>query len=547
VTRAGDGSRSGSGAPIEREIKLSVDRDFHLPDLTTVPGLSVVSRPEKSLVAKYYDTPGLDLARWGATLRYRGTGGTGEWTVKLEPPPSPRRPGRTGGADERTGKAGARAVAGGTGAEPVTVDRYEVEFQSRPGRVPKAARELTAGLRRGRDLAVVAELTTVRRAHLILDAEGTRLAELDDDTVEFVTACEPPRRGAFREIEVELATDGSADSRWTQAVYDLLTGSGARRTDGAPKLMRALGQIPRRPRPDSRLKASATVAQVVTASVGAGLHRFLTHEPALHLGAEPGPVHQCRVATGRICTQLEVISPLLDGSSAAAVGEALQHLVELLGAVRSADRLEARLRSYRGRLDGAERAELDGMADLVHRQRVSAAGRLAAAVVTEEHGRAVDSLCTFIADPPLVSPDRAGAEALLPLLAGQWSELARAVGHRPDLMCDAAAGAELHSIRGRARRCRYAAEVAAPVLGRAGGLAKAVKDVQNILGEVQNASETVEWLRDTGLSGPASRALVAGRLIAMETSRADEARRRWEQVWNRTSDNRRMKWLAPSS
>ena len=582
MSPAGRSSRPKTGAPIERELKLSVRRDFHLPDVTTVPGLSMVTQPEKTLVAHYYDTPDLDLARWGATLRYRGAGDTGEWTVKLEPPPPDRKrtsepdpaaagnPGDTGGtgakagrdakgaakgartgkaakpageADKHTGSAG----AGEEGDGEATTDRYEIEFQAKPGRVPKAARDLTAGLRRGGALDVVAQLTTVRRAHLILDPDGTQLAELDDDTVEFTTAVEPARHGVFREIEVELLGDGSGDSKWTHSLYDLLAASGARRNDGAPKLMHALGHIPPRPRPVPRPKASATVAEVVSAAMESGLHRLLTHEPSLHLGAVPGPVHQSRVAVRRIAAQLQAIASQLDPAAAAALTAALEPLSESLGEVHTADRLEARLRAYRSRLDVAERTELDGLADTAHRQRTEAASRLSSLVTKDEHGRAIAAVFQVMLDPPLVSPDRLGAKVLLPILSARWATLRRGVSDLGDLGDSSVPVAELHTIRSHARQCRYAAVMAVPVLARAGGLAKAVADVQDILGEVQRASTAIEWLRETALAGSSSRALVAGRVISMETSRAAEARRRWEQVWNRTSDKRRTKWLAPSS
>ena len=566
-------SRPKTGAPIERELKLSVRRDFHLPDMTTVPGLSMVTQPEKTLVARYYDTPELDLARWGATLRYRAASDTGEWTVKLEPPPPDRgdddrsagaaegarsgpgtgRSGKTGPAAKTSGgakkgssgKGGAGRGAGGEG--DATTDRYEIEFQARPGRVPKAARELTAGLRRGAQLGVVAELTTVRRAHLILAPDGTQLAELDDDTVEYTTALEPVRHGAFREVEVELLGDGTADSEWTHSLYDLLAASGARRNDGAPKLMRALGHIPSRPRPKPRLKSGATVSEVVSGALEAGLHRLLTHEPALHLGAEPGPVRQCRVAARRMSSQLKVISSLLDPTAASPATGALGQLTDRLGEMLAADRMEARLRSYRNRLEVAERADLDALVEVARRQRSAAATRLAAAVGTEEHGLAIAAVFRVMQDPPLIHPERAAAKVLLPVLAGQWSALVRAVSELGDPADESVTVTDLHSIRRKARQCRYAADMAVPVLARAGGLAKAVKDVQDILGEVQRASASVDWLRETALAGSPGRALVAGRVISMETSRADEARRRWEQVWNRTTDKRRTKWLAPSS
>jgi len=533
--------------PIERELKLNVSRDFHLPDVTTVPGLSMVTKPEKTLVASYYDTDGLDLARWGATLRYRSSGSSGEWTVKLDPPSTRDPAGASDPADEAA-----------------TTDRYEIEFEAGPGRVPRRALELTSGLRRGRPLAVVAELTTVRRAHLILDPDGRQLAEMDDDTVEFRTMTDPPGRGVFREIEVELlnpplgaggsdgnGSDGGSDgggeasgSDWTRSVYSLLSASGAERNDGTPKLMRALGTVPPALRASTGLAESAPVSELVSATLEASLHRLLRHEVGVRLGEDIEDVHQCRVATRRLRADLRTFEGVLDPEPVLAVVERLQVLGAALGEVRDADVLELRLRSLGPRLDPADGGELESLIAVLHRERSAAHARLIRRLGGADHGRLIDSLFELMEKPPLRIPDQEAAGAARNLLAERWASLAGAVG----ALSDRPADGQLHSIRKKAKRCRYAADMATPLLGkRALRLSKGVAEVQDILGEVQDASVATEWLRRSARSGGQGRALVAGQLIGMEASRAEAARRDWSRAWKKTSHKGRVKWLAPSS
>lgn len=527
--------------PIERELKLDVSLDFHLPDLTTVPGLSMVTKPEKTLVASYYDTDGLDLARWGATLRYRSSGSSGEWTVKLDPP-------------------GQGDGAGATAEESATTDRYEIEFEAGPGRVPRRALELTSGLRRGRTLAVVAELTTVRRAHLILDPDGRQLAELDDDTVEFVTTAEPAGRGSFREIEVELLpapsnTDpadgnghgegaGPSTSDWTRSLYSLLSASGARRNDSTPKLMRALGTVPPPLKASAELSGSASLSELVAATLETSLHRLLRHEVGVRLGQDIEDVHQCRVATRRLRADLRTLATVLEPAPVAVVVEGLQALGAALGEVRDADVLELRLRSLGSRLDSADAAELETLLSGLNRERTTAHQRLIRQLGRADHGRLIDGLFDLMEKPPLRIPDRAAADTARALVAERWNTLAEAVADLPDRAADE----QLHSIRKKAKRCRYAADMATPVLGkRALRLSKAVADVQDILGEVQDAAVATAWLRRSARSGGQGRALVAGQLIGMEASRAVAARRDWSRAWKKTSQKGRVKWLAPSS
>ena len=55
---------------------------------------------------------------------------------------------------------------------------------------------------------------------------------------------------------------------------------------------------------------------------------------------------------------------------------------------------------------------------------------------------------------------------------------------------------ELHRVRSLAKRCRYAAEAAAPAIGRRGqDFAKAVARLQTVLGDHQDAVVAEGWLR----------------------------------------------------
>src|SRR5579884_1617523 len=199
---------------LESEVKVEVDDDFRVPDLPARLEVTVATAPETELVATYYDTADLRLARWGATLRYRApTEAPGHWTVKL---PTEDRP------------------------DPV-LSRQEIDFAGEPGEVPTEAARLVRGLTRRQPLAAVAELTTLRRRHLVLAHDGRRpLAEIDDDRVRFHTSS--GRKGSFREIEVELQAGGRR-SLLTD-IRRLLLDAGGRPGDDTPKVVRALGELP---------------------------------------------------------------------------------------------------------------------------------------------------------------------------------------------------------------------------------------------------------------------------------------------------------------
>lgn len=69
---------------VERESKLGAPPEFRLPDLTgVVAGAVAEQAPRRPLVARYYDSPDLRLARAGVTLRHRTGDDCAVWTLKL--------------------------------------------------------------------------------------------------------------------------------------------------------------------------------------------------------------------------------------------------------------------------------------------------------------------------------------------------------------------------------------------------------------------------------------------------------------------------------
>ncbi len=87
---------------------------------------------------------------------------------------------------------------------------------------------------------------------------------------------------------------------------------------------------------------------------------------------------------------------------------------------------------------------------------------------------------------------------------------------------------DLHNVRIRAKRARYAAEAAAPVWGKpARKLASAVAGVQTVLGDLQDAVVTDAWLRrvsDDQVS--VAEAFVAGELVGHAAHRDGREPRR---------------------
>src|SRR5207248_914878 len=76
--------------------------------------------------------------------------------------------------------------------------------------------------------------------------------------------------------------------------------------DTTPKVVRALGPRALEPLPGqvSRVDADSTMGEVVRAAVGNALARIVGHDPGVRLGDDPEDVHQARVGTRRLRSDL---------------------------------------------------------------------------------------------------------------------------------------------------------------------------------------------------------------------------------------------------
>jgi CHAD domain-containing protein len=104
---------------------------------------------------------------------------------------------------------------------------------------------------------------------------------------------------------------------------------------------------------------------------------------------------------------------------------------------------------------------------------------------------------------------------------------------------------ELHAARIRAKRARYAADVAALVVGKpAEKLARRVAGVQEVLGNHQDACVAREWLRRVALDVDAPVAVVAGELAAVQDAEALACRHDLAAAWERATKSKLRSWLT---
>jgi CHAD domain-containing protein len=493
----------------EREAKLVAPAGFDLPRLGG-PEDGFLAEPQaaRRLQTTYYDTADLRLARWGASLRYRPGEG---WTVKLP-----------------QGQEGALLV------------RAEHVFPGDGRRPPAEAVAMVRAFVRTGQLSPVVRMRTLRRPVELREPGGSRLAELADDDVQVLDGRRITAR--FRELEVEL--DEDADDDLLEQVVDRLLEAGAQAAEPTPKYLRALGGRERVLGPEivpPELDDDATVEALLRHDLASGTLRLFRHEAGVRTGEDPEAVHQARVATRRLRSTLRTFSSLLDPDWTDRLRDELKWLADLLGQVRDTDVLLERFNEHLATLPAADAKVGPRLLAALVDQRDSARRRLLRAMATERYAVLLDDLVAAAAAPALLpGADHPAAQVMPPLVTKPWKRLRKQVRKAGDDPPDD----QLHQIRIRAKRARYAAEAVEPVIGQpAEDYADAVADLQSVLGDHQDAVVGEAWLREAAGSARRDVALVAGLLIAAERASAADTRERWRAVWKTACRKKLRAWL----
>jgi CHAD domain-containing protein len=451
------------------EITAEHERKLDAPEGFELPDLGGQPLESRVFTSVYYDTAEGSLARSGITLRRRLEHGGSLWQLKL----------------------------------PIAEARLEIEQPGGPVEPPaELARLLVAHLRRG-PLTRVAELRTRRRGALVA-RKGTT-AEVTVDEVAVMDALRVSNE--FVEVEIELR---EGDPKRLGDIAQELTCAGARPSNGLPKLFQALGVTPS---PQQRSKQPFEALRLL---LGAQLRELLAHDPGARLGEDPESVHDMRVAVRRTRALLHAGRDLV-ADDTVAFCEELKWLGQVLGDVRDLDVLLGHLTEQAEQLEPDDRVAARKLLRTLEQRRTAARKALLKALDCDRYLSLLDRF-----------------EELLAELEPSHSELTLASIERKQLkklksvarsLPDDAPDASLHELRKRGKRARYAAELAGDDV-----VVRRAKQLQDVLGDHQDAVVAEERLRALAVAAPPMQALVAGRLIAGERSRRDEARTRWQPV-----------------
>ena len=289
---------------------------------------------------------------------------------------------------------------------------------------------------------------------------------------------------------------------------------------------------------------TSQVVDVARAALGTSVIRLMRHDAGVRSGIDHEDVHQARVATRRLRSDLRSFREVFEPGWADDLRVELGWLGAQLGAVRDADVLMDRLRASARELPARDAVVAERILNRLADRRDEARTFLLAAMRSARYDDLLDRLVAASAEPLVRSEGAAGStgsdstSVLAGVMRQPWARLRAAV----EALGPDASDAELHEARIRAKRLRYAAEAVAPVFGkRARGFARAATEFQRVLGDHQDSVVASAWLREVAASGT-QMAFVAGELAAAEGAAAAVARAAWPAAWKALARKRSRFW-----
>lgn len=295
--------------------------------------------------------------------------------------------------------------------------------------------------------------------------------------------------------------------------------------------------------PDPDAPADVSVRAFLTE----GVRRLMAAASGALQGDVEG-VHQMRVATRRLRSDLRTFRTLIDPAWSKPLVDELRWLGRVLGDVRDLDVMTERLKKAAGR----DLPALAPIFDPLSARHSEARDRLETTLTGTRFGalkgRLIEAPHTAILTE---SASLRSREVLPKLVASAWIKLAR----RGRALRDHDPDEAFHETRIHAKRTRYAAEAVAPALASdmseaAAKFARKVQKIQDVLGEHQDATvaaATVAKLAEEARAGNGERPMdfdpAVARLIESQRKAARKARKRFFRVWAKLDRRRNVAWL----
>ncbi|HEY1741151.1 MAG TPA: CHAD domain-containing protein [Acidimicrobiia bacterium] len=485
----------------EREVKLSFDALLSIRIADVVDGLGNCTIDGVEQEATYFDTETMALTRAGASLRFRSDDG---WTVKLPHHQADR-----------------------------ALVRGEYTVAGEEGEPPTRAVDLVRAWIRSDALVPIAHLHTSRQRAVIADSDGTAI----EVVVDAVHGRAVSSGQSIRFVEAEVESKRERVAALVDKAVSRLEALGGDASAPRPKVARVLGSAASAPadvvEPEP-LRRDASLDDVVRAAIATGTRRLIEYDAAVRLDADPEAVHHARTTVRRLRANLRTFRRWLDRDWCEAMRTELRWLGAELGRIRDADVLLGSLSAKAKTLPSDELPDADVLIARLDTMRRRDLEALLDAMRSDRYVALLNALVNASNTVPVNPRMRAtrARKAARRVARRHVRGMRKEVRRLPSAPSDS----DLHEVRKRTKKARYALEAIAPIRGKnAARAAAALADLQDVLGLHQDAVVAIAWLSDAARDSDApDLAFVAGRLAARYELDMVAARRAWRSQWART-------------
>lgn len=512
-----------TGFPADPAPPVEVEWQFDAPDLEAVARwlasqpahnpLTFVPQAERLQRDRYLDTDDWRVYRARYTLRVRRLADSAEVTMK------------------------AFGVEQGGLRSRIEINQQLPAVDADPLGEAGPVRDRLRRLLGSRGLRPLFEIETHRRPYLIQQHGGTLATlTLDEAVVDQAATLAPIRR-----VEVEEAYPG-AMSALGQFIEALRTATGLQIATQS-KFEAGLSAAALSPTDGFDFgsvtpAADAPAGEFAFTVLRRHFAELLAHEPGTRLGEDIEELHQMRVATRRLRAAMSAFEPVLP-PELHGLRDELRWLAAALGAVRDLDVQAEALETIRRDAGWDEGIALVPLLDVVRESRESARELLLATLDSAAYDSLIARMTESLRAGPVAGeqPVEQAPRFARSLLRQRYRRFRRDA----DRLTPRSEPAEYHAVRIRAKRLRYSVEFTSPLFGRpAARVTRALRAMQDLLGEHQDADVARAWLRETarerGHELPADTLYLMGQLSERHRERMEELRREWPKAFARLRD-----------
>ena len=264
------------------------------------------------------------------------------------------------------------------------------------------------------------------------------------------------------------------------------------------------------------------------------LEGLQAREAGVRIGRDPEELRRMRGAVRRLRATLRASREILGSRVVDGLRAELDWLGTALGEVRDVDLVTGYVAAEVDALSPSARKPGARLLRRLEIDRSHAWDRLLATLDGPRYPRLMNRLKTVLGR----APRRPLAVSLPETAAAQWKKVRRAVKRLPARP----SASELHEVRVKVKRARFAAELAADAVGRpADRFVEQAKRIQDILGEHQDAVVIEEYLHDV-IDGREGAHALEQQLIGRQRKRRKKMRAAFDRRWPKLERRGRKAW-----